>query len=142
MEFRLTPDVIPSHNGAVMSNGNPKIATQKKSSSLDWHPALVGAHLKMRGTSTEQLSRRNGLHPKSLSLALHRPWPKAERIIAKALGVEPQSIWPSRYHSDGTPKSGRGERGIGRHKTKRSTGTRAVNVHAVDREGKREAAAG
>jgi len=84
----------------------------------------------MRGTSVQRLSKQHNLHPNSLSLALHRPWPKAERIIAKAIGITPQAIWPSRYHDDGAPKSGRGERGLGRYKPKRSTGTKAVNVHA------------
>ncbi|EEJ2444476.1 helix-turn-helix domain-containing protein [Salmonella enterica subsp. enterica serovar 13,23:y:e,n,z15] len=25
------------------------------------------------------------------------PWPKGERLIAEALGVAPEKIWPSRY---------------------------------------------
>ena len=29
-----------------------------------------------------------------------------EAIIAKAVGVMPQEIWPSRYNEDGTPKRG------------------------------------
>jgi Ner family transcriptional regulator len=41
-----------------------------------------------------------------------------EKHIAAAIGLRPQAIWPSRYHADGTPKSGHGERGIGRPKSK------------------------
>lgn len=33
-------------------------------------------------------------------------WPKMEELIAKAIGVTPQEIWPSRYNEDGTPKRG------------------------------------
>lgn len=55
-----------------------------------------------------------------MSMAIWRPWPKAERIIAEALGVPPEQIWPSRYHPDGSPRSGRGERGLGRYKRKAS----------------------
>ncbi|ROD80150.1 hypothetical protein C4Z03_027390 [Klebsiella pneumoniae subsp. pneumoniae] len=29
--------------------------------------------------------------------ALDRRYPKGERIIASAIGVEPSEIWPSRY---------------------------------------------
>lgn len=63
-------------------------------------------------------------------MALHRPWPKAERIIAEFIGVSAREIWPSRYHHDGAPKSGRGERGIGRYKAKHSTAMNAVNVES------------
>jgi len=126
-----------------MSIQTTAIAKPKKPAlAADWHKADIICCLWKRGTSVQRLSRQNGYHPNALHLALRRPWPKAERIIARALGVTPQIIWPSRYHADGSPKSGRGERGLGRYKTKRSTGTRAVNVRAVDREGKREAAAG
>lgn len=31
---------------------------------------------------------------------LRRPWLQAERIIADALGVPPEQIWPSRYTRD------------------------------------------
>ncbi|WP_233358209.1 helix-turn-helix domain-containing protein [Vibrio cholerae] len=27
------------------------------------------------------------------------PWPKGERIIAEAIGMTPQEVWPSRYRS-------------------------------------------
>ncbi|KFD16168.1 Ner family regulatory protein [Rahnella aquatilis CIP 78.65 = ATCC 33071] len=29
--------------------------------------------------------------------ALTRKWPKGERLIAEAMGVRPELIWPSRY---------------------------------------------
>ncbi|EAX0920990.1 transcriptional regulator, partial [Salmonella enterica] len=32
-----------------------------------------------------------------LTNALNRHWPKGERLIAEALGVAPEQIWPSRY---------------------------------------------
>ncbi len=100
----------------------------KKPASKDWHKADIIAALWKRGTSLQRISRGLSYHPNALGNALHRPWPKAERFIADALGIKPQRIWPSRYHSDGTPKSGRGERGLGRHKGKDSTDTKPVNV--------------
>lgn len=45
-----------------------------------------------------QLSKDAGLKPDTLKNALHRAYPKGERIIASALNVDPASIWPSRYN--------------------------------------------
>ena len=35
--------------------------------------------------------------------ALKQAWPAVERILADALGLQPQAIWPSRYDSEGIP---------------------------------------
>lgn len=115
---------------AAMSISSQRIGKPKKPAPTDWHKADIVAAIWKRGTSLQRLSRQHGYCAGALQLALHRPWPKAERIIAGALGIAPQRLWPSRYHEDGTPKSGRGERGLGRHKAKDSTGGNAVNVHA------------
>ncbi|EBQ2672564.1 transcriptional regulator [Salmonella enterica] len=63
----------------------------------DWHPADIIAGLKKRGTSLSALSRQSGLAPSTLANALTRRWPKGERLIAEALDVAPEKIWPSRY---------------------------------------------
>ncbi|RTL53509.1 MAG: transcriptional regulator [Rhodocyclaceae bacterium] len=75
------------------------------------------AEIRKRGASLRQLSAAHGYRSDALRNALTRPWPKAEAIIASFLGMTPQAIWPSRYHQDGRPKSGRGERGFGRNRT-------------------------
>lgn len=111
-----------------MSNRNPSIDSPKKPAREDWHKADIVASLWKRGTSLERLAREHGYGPNSISGALHRPYPKAERIIAEALDTTPQAIWPSRYHPDGAPRSGRGERGLGRYKAKSSAATAARNV--------------
>ena len=90
----------------------------KKPSSQDWHKADILAAVKKTGSSVTKLSRLNNLSDSVVAQALLKPYPKSERIIANHLGVAVQTIWPSRYHPDGTPKSGRGERGIGRHFSK------------------------
>ncbi|MEH4990361.1 helix-turn-helix domain-containing protein [Enterobacter asburiae] len=46
-----------------------------------------------------QLSKDAGLKPDTLKNALHRTYPKEDRIIADALNVDPACIWPSRYNS-------------------------------------------
>ncbi|ECC2507208.1 helix-turn-helix domain-containing protein [Salmonella enterica] len=63
----------------------------------DWHPADIIAGLKKRGTSLAAISRQSGLASSTLANALTRHWPKGERLIAEALGVAPEKIWPSRY---------------------------------------------
>lgn len=82
----------------------------------DWQPIQIVAAVRMRGYSLQKISREQHLHVSAVGQAMYRPYPKSERIIADFLGVTPQTIWPSRYHADGTPKSGRGERGRGRYK--------------------------
>ncbi|MBS7444577.1 helix-turn-helix transcriptional regulator [Enterobacter sp. 120016] len=63
----------------------------------DWHPADIIAGLRKRSTSLAALSRQSGLASSTLANALTRRWPKGERLIAEALGVAPEHIWPSRY---------------------------------------------
>ncbi|EAY2063387.1 transcriptional regulator [Salmonella enterica] len=63
----------------------------------DCHPADIIAGLRKRGTSLAALSRQSGLASSTLANALTRHWPKGERLIAEALGVAPEKIWPSRY---------------------------------------------
>jgi Ner family transcriptional regulator len=91
----------------------------KKSTPQDWHRADIKCALDKKGTSMAHLSRVNGYGKDSLRVALRTPWPKAEAIIAAAIGIKPQTIWPTRYRPDGSPKSGRGERGLGRYKPSR-----------------------
>lgn len=64
----------------------------------DWHSADIIAALKKRGTSLSAVSREAGLASSTLTNALVRRWPKGERLIAQALEVTPEQIWPSRYH--------------------------------------------
>jgi Ner family transcriptional regulator len=99
----------------------------KKPAHQDWHKADVVAAVHKAGHSLSRLAHAHGYSdPCALAQALHRPYPKAERLIAAALQLAPQAIWPSRYHADGSPKSGRGERGIGRHKPKHSKAADAI----------------
>jgi Ner family transcriptional regulator len=100
-----------------MSNENTLLNMTKKPDlkNQDWHAADIVAAVRKTGNSLQRLSRTNNLADSTLGQALYRPYPKCERIIADYLQVKPQVIWPSRYNQDGTPKSGRGERSLGRH---------------------------
>jgi Ner family transcriptional regulator len=83
------------------SNSNPAAPPQ------DWHPADVHAALKKRGQTLAGLSVANGYHPTAAGKALREPWPALEAIIARALGVPPATIWPSRYDEAGNPRRSR-----------------------------------
>ncbi|MEY4474883.1 MAG: hypothetical protein RL248_650 [Pseudomonadota bacterium] len=63
----------------------------------DWHKQDILAAIRKEKGSLSALSRENGLSPSTLSNALTRPWPKGEVIIADAIGISPQEIWPSRF---------------------------------------------
>ncbi|WNN53251.1 helix-turn-helix transcriptional regulator [Hafnia alvei] len=63
----------------------------------DWHSADIIAALKKRGTTLSAVSREAGLASSTLANTLIRHWPKGEKLIAEAVGVPPEQIWPSRY---------------------------------------------
>ncbi|MBB3061907.1 helix-turn-helix domain-containing protein [Microbulbifer rhizosphaerae] len=70
----------------------------KKPARKDWHRADIKAALEKAGWSLRRLSRHHGYKsPGTLTKALDAPWPKGERIIAAAIGIDPETIWPSRY---------------------------------------------
>jgi len=68
-----------------------------KKAATDWHRADIVAALHKQGWSLRKLSLQAGLSAGALNNALDRPWPKAERIIAAAIDVAPETIWPTRY---------------------------------------------
>ncbi len=72
-----------------------------KSHAQDWHPADIVAALRKRGWSLRRLSVHHGYASGSLKKALCSPWSNAEHLIAEALDMTPDQIWPTRY-ADGT----------------------------------------
>jgi len=86
---------------------------EKMPAPKDWHPADIKAALVKAGWSFNQLGLYHGYTSKSaLTGVLRNPWPKAESLIAEAIGVAPQEIWPSRYNTDGTPNRVRGRQPV------------------------------
>lgn len=103
----------------------------KKPAPRDWHPADVIAAIRKKGWSLQQLAFAHGYSSRTaLANALHKPYPKAEAIIAGTLGVPPQSIWPSRYNPDGTTNRTSGARPLRPANAQPSTALRA-NPKAV-----------
>lgn len=66
----------------------------------DWHKADIIAALHKKDTSLAQISREADLASSTIANALTRPWAKGELIIAKAIGVSAEEIWPSRYFDE------------------------------------------
>lgn len=70
----------------------------KKAVSMDWHRADIVAALRKAGWSLRRLATHHGYaSPTTMTHALDRHWPKGERLIADAIGIEPANIWPTRY---------------------------------------------
>ncbi len=81
-----------------MSITNLIMDMAKKPASTDWHKADIVAAVHKAGHTFKGLSIANGYRSvDACSQALHRPYPKVERIVAEAIGVSPWVIWPSRY---------------------------------------------
>lgn len=69
--------------------------TQKCMQPKDWHPADVKAALEKKGVSLRKLAKTHGYSHFQRVLTTH--WWAAEQIVAAALGLRAEEIWPSRY---------------------------------------------
>jgi Ner family transcriptional regulator len=70
---------------------NTQISVEK----VDWHPADVVAALRKRGLSLRRIGLAHGY--KQIQNVLVRPWWVVEQLVAQALEVPAEQIWPSRY---------------------------------------------
>ncbi|KPV39515.1 hypothetical protein AN478_10185 [Thiohalorhabdus denitrificans] len=67
---------------------------------MDWDPADIVAALHKAGWSLRRLSFAHGYRSDALKHALRRPYPRAERLIAETLGLEPRDLWPSLHGAE------------------------------------------
>lgn len=65
------------------------------------HPADIVAAVKKTGTNLRQLSLENGFGASTLRAALHKPHPRAQRLIAETIGRPVHEIWPQWFDRDG-----------------------------------------
>lgn len=73
---------------------------KKTTVTKDWTKEFIKYRIcEMFGSMTD-MAHCYGLHPSVIRRALRVPYPKVDRVIAKALGVHPADIWPSRYNRD------------------------------------------
>ena len=73
-----------------------------------WDNAAIKAALERKGWSLRQLSISKGYGHSAAQTALHRPYPKMEKIISEAIDVPASDIWPGRYNSEGEPNRKKG----------------------------------
>jgi len=66
----------------------------------NWHQADIKAAIEKAGLNMSQLSRNSGLAEGTLRNVFKLRYPKAQRIIGDAIGVDPKVIWPSRYEDE------------------------------------------
>ncbi|MNZ81991.1 DNA-binding transcriptional regulator Nlp [compost metagenome] len=59
--------------------------------------------LRARGTSLAALSRELGVSDTAVKNAKRTAYPRMERAIAAALGLQPVALWPERWNANGTP---------------------------------------
>jgi Ner family transcriptional regulator len=73
---------------------------KKTNAPKGWSKAYIKYRICDMFGSMTNLAHCYGVHPAVIRRALRVPYPKAERVIARALGVHPTDIWPSRYDRD------------------------------------------
>ena len=61
------------------------------------HKEDIKAAVRKLYGSMNELARQCGVDISILRAALHRPYPKAEAIIAKAINKTAPELWPERY---------------------------------------------
>lgn len=59
--------------------------------------------LRIRGLSVAELSRQAGVNRSAVYAAWQRRYPRMQAIIAAAIDMRPQDLFPERYDADGLP---------------------------------------
>lgn len=84
-------------------------ATAYQTDTKDWHPADIKAALAKKSYTFARIAREHGYVENSPNMVLHKPWSQVEEIVAKIIGINASTIWPSRYDRRGRPlRSGKG----------------------------------
>jgi Ner family transcriptional regulator len=78
----------------------------KKPAQQDWSKAKIRYAVHERGLTFKGIALKNGYRSvDAISQCLHRPYPKPQRLLAEAIGEQPENIWPSRYQGKYSPAS-------------------------------------
>jgi Ner family transcriptional regulator len=97
----------------------------------DWHPADIQAALKKKGWTFRRLALANGYAADSGRRVLDVEWVKMEAIVAEAIGVAPEAIWPSRYSKERNLNFTGGARKLTALNAIRTASARNVKVRGV-----------
>lgn len=75
--------------------------------------------LAVRGITLTGLAKRHRRHSSFFRVALNKPFPKAARLIARALDCRPHELWPTLFdEQDLAIKRRRGAVSTAKHSTK------------------------
>lgn len=66
-----------------------------------WDKHAIKAEIYRRGETLSGLALKNGLPEASIRVSLDRPFPKADPVIARFLGLPLHELWPDRYDAQG-----------------------------------------
>ena len=64
---------------------------------IEWDKHGIKAEIHRRGETLSGLAIKNNLPEASVRVSLDRPFPKADRIIARFLDLSLHDLWPDRY---------------------------------------------
>ena len=98
----------------------------KKRSAGDWHPEDIKAAVRKRGWTLKGLARDHGLPLNACQQACAQPRYHGEQVIAEALGIPAQRIWPSRFDAQGNRKH--------QHRTRRKSNAPMSGGHRQNEE--------
>lgn len=92
--------------------------------------ALIKYEIHLTGRTMADVAKAAGVSRNCLYHAFNTPYPRMEKVLADALDVAPQELFPERYDSDGLPNRimGRRKKSIPKQ-TKNTTGGAGRNVH-------------
>lgn len=69
--------------------------------SKGWDRHGILAAIKRRYGTLTRMAERFDADVRHVTVALRRPYPKAEKVISQALGVPAQELWPDRFDKAG-----------------------------------------
>ncbi len=65
--------------------------------------AWIKYQIQMQGLSMAQVAASAGVSRSCLYSVFDKTYPRMEKVLADAVGLEPAELWPERYDADGLP---------------------------------------
>lgn len=95
--------------------------------------AWVIYQLAIRGRSVAAIGQQAGVVRQTIYRVWDRPYPRMERLLADALDMRPQDLFPERYDADGLPNRKPGRR-------RRNSASKKAQMRPARHVGEQEAA--
>jgi len=85
---------------------------------------------KLKGRTLAQIAREAGVSRQCIYSVFRRPYPRMEKVVADALGMAVNVLWPERYYANGLPinRRGRSKKSVAKE-TKSTTSVKARNIN-------------